>query len=459
MSIHNDLAPTPPMGWNSWDCFGLTLHEHELRRQAEFMAAELHRHGWEYLVIDANWYEHSPQSTYFGAHYDVALDEYGRLAPTPDRFPSAAGGAGFKPLADYVHSLGLKFGFHIFRGIPRRAVREDLPIFGGGGTTAREVADKQAACSWCGVCWGLDVSRPGGQAYYDSLMQLYAQWGVDFIKADDMCNPYRAAEIEALSAARDTYAPELVLSFSASVKDADPQTRRHVVEHGEMWRITRDFWDEGPQLREQFRHVRVWEGASGPGHWADADMLPIGELSIRHTAGGEHRTSRLTEPELRTMLTLWGITQSPLMIGGRLTTLSDRDLSLLTNRELIDINQHGEAARLLFDHGRVVAWTNRHRGTGDVFLALFNTHTDGDASVDLAWADLGLEDVTLATEAWTRDGVSARDGRLRLTLPAADARLIRLATARVDARIPARRRRIDQPAAPSKDATYLRVDS
>ena len=114
-------AQTPPMGWNSWDGFATTVTEAQTRAQADFMAQKLHQHGWQYIVVDIQWYE--PNATGFDYHKGAKLDmdEFGRLMRATNKFPSAANGQGFKPLADYVHSLGLKFGLHLMRGIPRQA--------------------------------------------------------------------------------------------------------------------------------------------------------------------------------------------------------------------------------------------------------------------------------------------------------------------------------------------------
>jgi alpha-galactosidase len=145
----------------------------------------------------------------------VTMDSYGRFIPSPNRFPSAVNGAGFKPLADYVHSKGLKFGIHIMRGIPREAVDKNLPIK-GTPYHAADVADKTNAAKWEGMedTYGVDMSKPGAQAYYDSIAQLYASWGVDYVKADDMSRPYQKPEIHALSIALKKTGRPIVLSLS-----------------------------------------------------------------------------------------------------------------------------------------------------------------------------------------------------------------------------------------------------
>ena len=177
------------MGWNSWDCYGASVTEKELMQNADFVAEHLKAHGWEYIVCDIQWYEPTADSSHYHAFADLCMDEYGRLLPAVNRFPSAAGGKGFGPIADYIHSRGLKFGIHIMRGIPRQAVFQNTPVK-GTDYTARQVAHPSSVCCWNTDMYGVDAARPGAQAYYDSIIELYASWGVDFIKVDDICVKY-----------------------------------------------------------------------------------------------------------------------------------------------------------------------------------------------------------------------------------------------------------------------------
>ncbi len=205
------LAPTPPMGWNSWDSYGRMITEAQLRATAEWMAAHLKSYGWQYVVNDDGWYvqnveEDSKDSIFL-------LDGNGRFIPVPKRYPSAADDAGFKPLADYIHSLGLKFGIHIIRGIPREAVANNLPI-SDSPYRAADAADHSDPCPWNTYNWGVK-NNEAGQAYYDSIVKLYASWGVDFIKADCIAaHPYKADEIRMLHEAIKKSGRGMVLSLS-----------------------------------------------------------------------------------------------------------------------------------------------------------------------------------------------------------------------------------------------------
>ena len=358
-------APTPPMGWNSWDSFATTVTETQIRAQADVMAVQLARHGWRYLTVDIQWYE--PNATGFdyrpGAR--LALDEWGRLLPAVNRFPSAAGGAGFKPLADYIHGKGLKFGVHLMRGIPRQAVAANTPVK-GTPYHAADIANRKSVCEWNTDMFGVDMTKPGAQAYYDSVFALYAEWDVDFVKVDDMSRPYFAnqAEVEAVRTAIDRAGRPMVLSLSPG--ETALTAAEQVQRHANLWRISDDFWDNWPALAEQFERLRQWAPFCGPGHWPDADMLPFGALDLGR------RTTRFTRDEQRTVMTLWSIARSPLIMGGDLTKLDDFTLALLTNDEVIAVDQHSAGGRQLFNRDNLIGWVADVPGSMDKYVALFN---------------------------------------------------------------------------------------
>ena len=178
-------AQTPPMGWNSWDCYGAAVTEDVVRRNAEYMARELKPFGWEYIVVDIQWYQPTAVNHSYEPFSELTMDGSGRLLPAVNRFPSAAGGAGFKPLADYVHSLGLKFGIHIMRGLPRMAAHRHLPV-ADSPYFCHTAADPNSICAWNPDMYGLRCDLPEAAAYYNSIFRLYAEWGVDFVKCDDI---------------------------------------------------------------------------------------------------------------------------------------------------------------------------------------------------------------------------------------------------------------------------------
>ncbi len=404
------LAPTPPMGWNSWDSFGTTVTEDEVKANAGYMASRLKSHGWQYIVVDIQWSDPNAKAHGYRPNAELVMDEYGRLMPAPNRFPSSANGRGFRPLADYVHNLGLKFGIHVMRGIPRRAVDADLPVF---HSTARAsaVADKASTCRWNTDMYGVDVSRPGGRDYYDSIVALYASWGVDFIKADDMFGPGpggdHSAEIAALSESIRKSGRPIVLSLSPGVRD--DSRGEFLAAHAQMWRISDDFWDRWVDLKNQFARLDRWSVHAGPGHWPDADMLPLGRIGIR-AERGDPRMSRLTRDEQVSLMTLWSIARSPLMFGGNLPDNDDFTLSLLTNDEVLEVNQKAIASRQLFARENLVAWVAEAPGARAKYVAVFNVGDTTDEEVRVNWADLGLAGKCAVRDLWAHRDIGAMDG-------------------------------------------------
>lgn len=358
-------APTPPMGWNSWDCFATTVTEAQVLAQADFMAEHLAAYGWQYIVVDIQWYEPGAQSHAYRADAELVLDEHGRLWPAPNRFPSSTAGRGFGPLADAVHARGLKLGVHLLRGIPRQAVKANLPIL-GTSRRARDIANELDPCPWNPDMYGVDMTKEGAQAYYDSVFQLFAEWGIDYVKVDDLSRPYQAhaAELEAIRRAVDRAARPMVLSLSPG--ETPLEVADHVARHANLWRISDDFWDRWLPLREQFSRLAAWNPHRQPGAWPDADMLPLGTLVL-----GARKT-RFTPEEQRTLMTLWSIARSPLMHGGDLTETDPATLALLTNAEVLAVNQGSTNNRPLFEHDDLIAWTADVPDSPDKLVAVFN---------------------------------------------------------------------------------------
>ena len=378
-SKYHSWAPTPPLGWNSWDCFGTTVNEQQIKEQADAMAKYLLPSGYKYLTVDIQWYE--PESK--GHSYDpkamLTMDEYGRLTPGLKKFPSAADGKGFKSLADYVHSKGLKFGIHIMRGIPRQAVEKNTPVL---GTTvkAKDIALTNSRCSWNPDMYGVDATKPEGQAYYNSIVQMYASWGVDFIKCDDISRPYdniQSAEIEALRKAIDKTGRPILLSLSPGATPV--KAGEHVMNNANMWRITDDFWDRWGLLVAMFERLDVWTPYRGPGHFPDADMLPIGIVEFK-------RPTNFTKNEQYTLMSMWAIGRSPLIFGGDMTKLDDFTKEMLTNPEMLKVNQQSTNNRQVSRDKNLIVWTADVPNSKDKYVALFNAQSKGD-NIDFSNAD------------------------------------------------------------------------
>ncbi|WP_199042783.1 glycoside hydrolase family 27 protein [Glycomyces salinus] len=411
------LAAVPPMGWNSWDAFGTSVTEAEVRAAAEFMADRMADSGWEYVVVDIQWYEPNARPGGYNSGTRLCLDQYGLPQPAPNRFPSAADGAGFGPLAEYVHSLGLKFGLHILRGVPRQAVAANTPIKGSEHSAA-QIPDRERISSWVDDNWGIDHSHPGGQAYYDSLMRQFAYWGVDYVKADDMIAPYYEDEVEALCEAVRRSGRDIVLSLSPGVNLSTGHAE-HLRAHSQLWRISADVWDRWRDVDAQFELLRDWAPHGGPGHWPDADMLPLGRIGLRAEVG-EPRETRLTPDEQRTMLTLWCIARSPLMVGADLPHSTGETIESLTNDEVLAAQRHPTGAREVWREGRLVAWAS----LDGAFAAVFNRGSD-PVETSLPWTELGLDAPRAVRDCWSHSEVEAA-AELRVKLPAHGAAMYRL---------------------------------
>jgi|tagenome__1003787_1003787.scaffolds.fasta_scaffold20957153_2 alpha-galactosidase len=406
------LAPTPPMGWNSWDSFGTGVTEEEVKANADYMAENLKSHGWQYIVVDIQWSEPNPKTHGYRPNAELVMDEYGRLMPAPNRFPSAANGNGFKPLADYVHSKGLRFGIHIMRGIPRRAVDANLPIH-GSKYKAADVANKESICRWNSDMYGVDTSKPGGTDYYDSIVELYKSWGLDFIKADDMFGMGPAGdhstEIAALSQSIRKSGRPIVLSLSPGTRDASKAD--FIAKYAQMWRISGDFWDRWIDLKNQFPRLNTWSPHVRVGGWPDADMLPLGHIGIR-AERGEPRMSLLSHDEQITLITLWSIARSPLMFGGNLPDNDAFTLSLLTSDEVLAANQKGTSSRQLFANGNQIAWVSESGDRRSKYLAVFNIGDTADEDIKVNWSDLGLSGKVRMRDLWgKKDSDAAQDGQ------------------------------------------------
>ena len=397
------IAQHPPMGWNSWDCYGAAVTEDVVRQNADYMAKHLKQYGWEYVVVDIQWYQPTALNHQYEPFSTLTMDEYGRLLPAENRFPSAANGAGFKPLADYVHSLGLKFGIHIMRGMPRMAAHKHLPIK-DSEYGCHIAANPNSICAWNPDMYGLNCRLDAARDYYNSIFRLYAEWGVDFIKCDDIAReyPHCAREIELISEACKASGRDMVLSLSPG--PAPVEQAEHLKKYANMWRITDDFWDDWRLLKGMFERAEKWCIHAAPGHWPDADMLPLGAL--RQCDNPEDWT-KFTPPEQRTMMTLWSMMRSPLMIGGEMTKNDDFTNSLLMNAGVLNIGKESFFGHPLWTTDAESVWVAPRRDGQGVYVALFNL---SDEKRTVSVASTQYEGGESATELWSGESACAKDG-------------------------------------------------
>ncbi len=420
------VALTPPLGWNSYDAYGGNVNEAQVLDNARYLRENMQPYGWDTVVVDFRWYDPaSATSRDAGDPGEVlAMDGFGRLLPAPNRFPSAAQVPGFQRLGAQVHSLGLKFGIHIMRGIPRNAVAQNLPI-AGSPYHAADAADQNNNCPWCPDMFGVKGGEPAGQAYYDSLFRLYASWGVDYVKMDDASRaPYHADEIEAVQRAIDKCGRSIV--FSLSPGETPIAQGAHVAAHANLWRVSDDFWDGWPALEKEFGYGAAWQPFAGPGHWADADMLPVGHISLNGRPSGPDRQTRFTPDEQRTLLSLWCLLPSPLMVGANLPDNTPATLALLTNPEVLAVDQDslGAAAGPASQNAGLEVWS-RPLADGSTAVGLFN-RTGASASVSADWSALKLSGSYTVRDLWARKDKGAFATRYSAAVPSHGAVLLRL---------------------------------
>lgn len=369
-----------PMGWNSFDSYGLYLNHTQAVEMVEQMALRYKHYGYEYFVIDAGWFgEYKTQNgTRISAERhasDVHINQYGLLQPSQCNFPQ-----GLKVIADMCHAKGLKFGVHLMRGIPRKAVRLNTKV---QGTTyrARDIADTASICHWNAQNYGVDMSRPGAQQFYNSLIDQLASWGVDFVKYDDIVE--YPQEVQAVVRAIAQCGRPMILSLSPG--DRVDENHLPILRSGNMLRVTGDVWDDERSLNSCFTAWRRWQGKNSVNFFIDMDMIPFGELQkmsppiagdaksanmVLLSGKGTHRQSEFTPPQMRTFITMRALACSPLMIGGDLKTMDRYSFRLLTNPEMIACNQSGVMGRIVSDNRGVEVWRN------EGWIGVFNRATE-----------------------------------------------------------------------------------
>ncbi len=416
MSVEN--INHPPMGWNSWDCYGAAVNEKQLLGNARYMRDNLKEYGWEYVVCDIQWSEPNAHSTEYNKFAELCMDEFSRLIPAVNRFPSSANGKGFKPIADEIHSMGLKFGIHIMRGIPRQAVHRNTPVM-CEGITSRDIAQGFSVCPWNTDMYGIDTGKKGAQEYYDSIFKLYAEWGVDYIKCDDIANtefkpgdPYSArAEIEMIRKAIDNCGRKMVLSLSPG--PAPIWEHEHLAANAELWRMSGDFWDSWDRITEMFELCNKWAPFVTDGAYPDCDMLPVGKLCITKS-NPQGRWTNFTENEQITMLSLWSIFRSPLMIGAEMRDNDAFTLKLLTNKEILKMNKNSRNAKELYRNEEEGIWLAENI-EGGRYIAVFNL-SDSQREIQLDINSFNIKEKARVTELWSGEKTEIEGDKIILKI-------------------------------------------
>ncbi|MBQ0000730.1 MAG: glycoside hydrolase family 27 protein [Clostridiales bacterium] len=430
----NEFCKRPPMGWNSYDYYDTTVTEADIRANAAFMAEHLKDAGWEYVVVDIEWYAHDPGTQrdlyQYIPFWPMEMDEYSRVIPDPVRFPSSVNGAGFRPLADYVHSLGLKFGIHVMRGIPRQAAAAHAKIK-GTDVTANQIADPSSICKWNPDMYGVR-DMEAGQLYYDSVIELYAEWGVDFIKCDDICviestdvpEIHRYAskhEIRMIAKAIEKQGRPIV--FSLSPGPAHLEQAWIYQKYANMWRITGDFWDDWKALKNMFCRCELWQDHVKEGCYPDCDMLPLGKLG---RGFGDERDSNFNKEEERTMYTLWCIFGSPLMAGGDMLHYEEDVLEMLNNKEVLELLDPDCRGRQVIRDEEKAIWIAENRWKKTAYAALFNlSDEEKEISGTLDELHVGMESLK-CRELWTGESNEISGKKISAVIPAHGCKLYQI---------------------------------
>jgi alpha-galactosidase len=423
--INKSLALKPPMGWNSWDCFGFDVNEAEVKATADYMAKNLKLLGYEYIVLDMNWYAPYWSDIKDSQAASYHIDNYGRLQPDTIKFPSSCGGKGFKPLADYIHGLGLRFGIHILGGIPKKAVDANCPVK-ATSLHAQSIIHSEKGGYWYESFNGIDLSKPGGQEYYNSIFELYAQWGVDFIKAD-----YLAFQTELIGISRGsrTCGRDMIIS---AVPDRIPE--KILKENAHMARTGIDLWDKWEWLKRSFFMAAIVVKEAEPGYWPDMDMLPVGKLTVKSPrSGAKPHISNLTTDEIYSLFSLWYISRMPLFIGGYLPEMDPFTLGLISNKEALEVNRNSCNNRQIYQFETdFIVWTADIPDSKDKYVAFFNISDKKDpVEIGASWEQLGLtEPIYNVRDIWERKNLGASKDGLTYAVNSHGARLFRISKAK-----------------------------
>ncbi|KAM7487245.1 hypothetical protein LguiB_024729 [Lonicera macranthoides] len=408
-----ERANLPPRGWNSYDSFCWTINETEFLQNAQLVVQRLIPHGYEYVVVDYLWYRRNVKGASTNSLGFDVIDEWGRMVPDPNRWPSSQGGKGFTEVALKIHGMGLKFGIHVMRGISFQAFDANTPILdttkgvayveGGRQWHAKDIGMEEQVCSWMNEGFmAINITLGAGRAFLRSLYQQYSEWGVDFVKHDCVFG-------EDLDLGEITYVSDLLKELERPIlysispgTSVTPHMAKNVSGLVNMYRITGDDWDLWEDVAAHFNLSRDFAEANMIGaegllgkSWPDLDMLPLGWLSQADSNLGPHRKSNLTLDEQKTQMTLWSIAKSPIMFGGDMRALDHATFSLITNPTVLEINHFSSHNKEFpyvtsvksiansdmalgvvdFDSGRVKSWVATGR-TGEIYVAFFNLNAN-----------------------------------------------------------------------------------
>jgi hypothetical protein len=423
--VTSGIAAKPYMGWSSWSMQsskypGLNpngnysyLTEANVLKQTDALASKLKKYGYTYVNIDAGWWMDN--------NWKTGFDQYGRQTPDPVRFPH-----GMKSVADHIHSKGLKAGIYLPVGLEKGAYGGGkVPIWNAPGCTTANIVypDLRTTNGWDSA-YKLDFSNPCAQKYIDSQAQMFADWGYDFLKLDGVGpgsfksgdNYNNVADVAAWhQAIAATGRPiHLELSWSLDINHAAEWKQ-----YSNGWRIDTDVecycntlvtWDNSVKVR--WNEAPAWSNKAGPGGWNNLDSINVGNGAM----------DGLTKAERQSYMTLWAINKSPLYTGDDLTQLDSYGVSLLTNREVIAVDQNNSpVARPVTSVGNEQVWGTKNPD-GSYTVALFNLG-NAPASVTANWASFGFTGNASVRDLWNKRNLGTYKNNITEALPAHGSRL------------------------------------
>jgi len=373
----NGLSTPPALGWTTWTSLETSLDSVTIKSIADRQASLLKPAGYIYVNVDGGWY----------ANPDTGVDFYGRWTPHPDRFPG-----GMRAIAQYVHSLGLKFGLYLTPGIPKLAVVLRTPVKGTSYTAADIVAaNKQEVTYLGGTMYSIDYTKPGAQDFVNSWADLLAEWEVDYLKLDAVRDA-NVADVAAWSKALQRTGRPISLALANNL---NPTLATAWQSNANSWRISTDIESyDGKTLTNwanvalRFGLVPNWLSSAGKGGWNDLDSLLV----------GNDRTG-LSRDERQSMMTFWALCSSPLLVGDDVREIDDFGVQLLTNPNVIAIDQNGVTAAPVSSGKAQQVWTALEPD-GAYAVGLFNL-ADDTGVAEVKWSDLGFTGSASVRDLWS----------------------------------------------------------
>jgi hypothetical protein len=389
------------MGWNSFDGFGVYLHEAAAWDCLRAMHQTLQPHGYHYFVVDGGWHgeiKRHPGTIYPAERHasTLNLDRFGLPEPSRSAFPR-----GLVPLINETHRLGMKFGLHLMRGIARQTLQQDYRS--RRGEMLRDITLTERGCKWCPQNVGVDVSKPAGRRFYRDLILKLADWGVDFVKFDDITA--FPDEIDAVMDAVESLAPHLVVSLSPG-GDTD-MTYAATYDRADLLRVTPDIWDDQKSIDRGFEiMVRSLDAPLHRCH-IDLDMIPFGKLmqmtpadaaangqeSTAFAGKGQARRSQFTPAQARTFMFQRAVSGSPLIVGGDPSTYLRHEMDLLSDADVVACNQLGKRRQLnviVDDADLMTVGVRASTSPGLRWMAVFNRSASESRRIPLGYSADGV---------------------------------------------------------------------